>query len=126
MGVIDKTARYAGWPVFPNHRVYRLRGRYPTDGVYYAITVYDTSGVHILGGMADFEIAPRRGSGANPYRDVGAAPGNVGEYDVHLVTDGRSRGLPNEIVLGVCGGFVRVEFGVVEVGGFRGSGFVVD
>lgn len=32
-------ARYAGWPIFPNHRVYKLQGRFPTDGVYYALTV---------------------------------------------------------------------------------------
>lgn len=42
MGVIDKTARYAGWTLFPNHRVYKLRGRYPTEGIYYAVTIYDT------------------------------------------------------------------------------------
>lgn len=100
-------ARYAGWTVFPNHRVYKLQGPYPTDGVYYALTVYDTSGVHILGGMADFQIAPKAGVGPNPYRDpwaYGSGRGGpecgVGEYELHIITDGRSRGLPNEIVLG--------------------------
>ena len=47
MGVIDKTARYAGWTLFPNHRVYKLRGRYPTEGIYYAVTIYDTRCVRV-------------------------------------------------------------------------------
>jgi type II secretory pathway pseudopilin PulG len=125
MGVIDRTARYAGWTVFPNHRVYKLAGRYPTEGVYYAITVYDTSGVHILGGMADFQIAPLRTAGGtgggNPYRELGVGGGgDVGEYEVHIVTDGRSRGLPNEIVLGAFWGFGWVVW-CGDVGGWVGG-----
>lgn len=48
--------------------------------------------------MADFQIEPTVGTGGNPYRD--GLEGGVGEYEVHIITDGRGRGLPNEIVLG--------------------------
>jgi len=56
-----------GGAIFPNHRVYKWAGRFPTQGHYFSITLYDDSGIHILGSYPDFALLPSRRK--NPYRE---------------------------------------------------------
>jgi hypothetical protein len=62
-----------------------------------SITIYDDSGIHILGSFADFNLRPFRGK--NPYREKCEGEEEVGEYELYLVTDGQSRGYMNEVYI---------------------------